>query len=214
MPEGRQPFGPHLSLVTADNRPPSGDQIDWSTRMALAQGGDREQYRALLKEIEPYVRSIAGRCFKHPADAEDALQDVLLTVHSIRHTYDPRRPFAPWLTAIANRRIIDRLRSETRKKAREIELSGEHKGLSHQAFAHETFLQAATNHDGIAERALHEAIGRLPPEQRDAITMLKLNEMSLKEASRMSGRSIAALKVATHRALANLRKLLRGDQAS
>ena len=213
MPEGRQP-GPHLSLVKADNPLRPGEQVDWSKRMALAQGGDREQYRALLLEIEPYLRSIARRCFKHPADAEDAVQDVLLTVHSVRHTYDPHRPFAPWLAAIANRRVIDRLRSETRKKAREIELTPEHESFSREAFAHETFSQAATNHDGIAERALHEAIGKLPPEQRDAIRMLKLSEMSLKEASRMSGRSIAALKVATHRAVTNLRKLLKGGQTS
>jgi len=41
--------------------------------------------------------------------------------------------------------------------------------------------------------------------------MLKLNEMSLKEASKASGRSIVALKVATHRAIKNLRHLLKGE---
>ncbi len=57
-----------------------------------------------------------------------------------------------------------------------------------------------------------EAIERLPPEQRDAVKMLKLNEMSLKEAATVSGRSIAALKVATHRAIRNLRQLLKGER--
>jgi len=42
--------------------------------------------------------------------------------------------------------------------------------------------------------------------------MLKLNEMSLKEAATASGRSIAALKVATHRAIRNLRQLLKGER--
>jgi len=175
-------------------------QADWSVLMAKAQDGDRDAYRLLLSQIEPYARSIARRCFKHPADVEDAVQDVLLTVHSIRQTYDPRRPFAPWLAAIANRRVIDRLRHETRKRAREIELTSEH----------ETFSHTETNHDGIAERSLLDAIDKLPPEQRDAVQMLKLKEMSLKEASQRSGRSVTALKVATHRALANLRKLLKG----
>ena len=147
-------------------------QTDWSALMASAQDGDRNAYRALLTQIEPYVRSIARRCFRHPA--------------------------------IANHRVIDRLRHETRKRAREIELSPEH----------ETFAQAHANHDGIAERALIEAIDKLPPEQRDAVRMLKLNEMSLKEASKASGRSVAALKVATHRALANLRKLIGGGSGS
>jgi len=108
------------------------------------------------------------------------------------------------VVAIANRRIIDRLRRETRRKAREIELSVEH----------ETFPEPAANLDSnlSAERALADAIERLPPEQREAIKMLKLNEMTLKEAAKASGRSIAALKVATHRAIKNLRQLLNGER--
>jgi RNA polymerase sigma factor (sigma-70 family) len=131
---------------------------------------------------------------------EDAVQDVLMTVHMVRHAYDPNRPFGPWLLAIANRRIIDRLRRETRQRAREMALSAEH----------ETFSDVPANLDqaNFDEAALGEAIERLPPEQRQAIKMLKLNEMSLKEAAAAGGRSIAALKVATHRALKSLRRML------
>jgi DNA-directed RNA polymerase specialized sigma24 family protein len=63
----------------------------------------------------------------------------------------------------------------------------------------------------MAERALHEAIERLSPDQREALRMLKLSEMSLKEASESSGQSVSALTVATHRAVANLRRLLKGE---
>jgi len=193
-------------LVTStapDSTRISNGQSDWSALMAKAQDGDRDAYRSLLRQVEPYVRSIAARCFNLPADAEDVVQDVLLTVHAIRNTYDPRRPFGPWLVAIANRRIIDRLRRHTRQKAREIELSAEH----------ETFAEAPANLDSTisAELALVGAIDKLPPGQRDAVRMLKLNEMSLKEASKASGRSIVALKVATHRAIKNLRHLLKGE---
>ena len=79
---------------------------------------------------------------------------------------------------------------------------------------HETFSQVQANipphvEGALNEAALHQAIENLPPDQRQAIRLLKLEEMSLKEASAKSGRSVAALKVATHRAIANLRKLLR-----
>jgi len=50
-------------------------------------------------------------------------------------------------------------------------------------------------------------VAKLPPGQRQAVEMLKLKEMSLAEAAAQSGQSITALKVATHRALANLRKM-------
>jgi RNA polymerase sigma-70 factor (ECF subfamily) len=55
---------------------------------------------------------------------------------------------------------------------------------------------------------LRDAVERLPPGQRDAIRMLKLQEMSLKEAAAVSGMTVAALKVATHRAVKSLRKVL------
>jgi len=195
---------PSLTIVPA---PPAEDGKrahggrDWSKLMARAQHGDRAAYRSLLEDLAPYIRSIAGQCLQGPSEVEDAVQDVLMTVHMVRHAYDPNRPFGPWLLAIANRRIIDRLRRQTRQKAREIALSAEH----------ETFSGAPANFNqaGFDEAALGEAIERLPLEQRQAIKMLKLNEMSLKEAASASGRSIAALKVATHRAIKSLRRMLR-----
>ncbi len=134
---------------------------DWSQLMLRAQDGDRQAYRTLLEDLTPYLRSVAARCFKQASDIEDAVQDVLLTLHMVRHAYDPSRPFGPWLLAIANRRIIDRLRRETRQKAREIELSPQH----------ETFDEHATNLDETIsdEGSLGEAIERLPPDQRQAI---------------------------------------------
>ncbi len=197
-PPPASPRTPRLVLVESAQDSGACARADWSTLMARAQDGDRDAYRTLLLQIEPYARSMARRCFRHPADIEDAVQDVLTTIHAVRHTYDPHRPFAPWLVAIANRRMIDRLRRETRKRAREIELAAEHEIVS----------QDETNHDEMAERALMDAIAKLPADQRDAVQLLKLNEMSLKQASEATGRSVGALKVATHRALANLRKLL------
>ena len=197
------PYAPRLSLVSTDSERSSRDPSGWSRLMACAQDGDRDAYRILLTEIEPYIRSIALRYLNRSADMEDAVQDVLLTVHAIRQTYDPRRPFGPWLVAIANRRIIDRLRRTTRHWSREVELSAEH-----ETFAAEPANLLGENSVGLA---LVGAIDKLPPDQRDAIRMLKLKEMSLKEASQASGRSVTALKVATHRAIRNLRKLLKGE---
>jgi RNA polymerase sigma-70 factor (ECF subfamily) len=204
MSAGRHNRTAPLTLVAASgavDAQKARGALDWSKLMGRAQDGDRQAYRTLLEDMAPYIRSLAARCCKQRSDVEDAVQDVLLTVHMVRHAYDPSRPFGPWLLAIANRRIIDRLRRETRRKAREIALSAEH----------ETFAEPAVNLDDVIsdEAALDDAIERLPPEQRQAIKMLKLNEMSLKEAAAASGRSIVALKVATHRAVKSLRQMLR-----
>jgi RNA polymerase sigma-70 factor (ECF subfamily) len=155
-----------------------------------------------LEDITPYLRAIASRCFRQQSDIEDAVQDVLLTLHAVRQTYDPGRPFGPWLLAIANRRIIDRLRRETRARSREIALAAEH----------ETFSDPAANlehQDHLAAEQLSQALKGLPDDQRQAVTMLKLQERSLQEAAAATGRSVGSLKVATHRALKRLRGILK-----
>jgi hypothetical protein len=96
---------------------------DWSAMMARAQAGDQAAYAALLEAITPYLRSLATAHCRRREDVEDAVQDILLTVHEIRHTYDPRRPVGPWLAAIARRRIADHLRQRYRRTIREAELA-------------------------------------------------------------------------------------------
>jgi RNA polymerase sigma-70 factor (ECF subfamily) len=173
--------------------------------MARAQAGDSVAYRRLLDEVTPPLRAFVARRIGDPADVEDVLQDILLTVHAIRHTFDPTRPFGPWLVAIADHRLIDRLRQRGRRRSRETPLAPEH----------ETFPVDHTNLEDEADRhSLEAAIRKLSTSERKAIRLLKLREMSLKEAAAASGMSIAALKVATHRGLKSLRKLLlsrRGD---
>ncbi|MDG4885422.1 sigma-70 family RNA polymerase sigma factor [Mesorhizobium sp. WSM4884] len=193
---------PVLKLVRGVAAPsPQVRELDWSILMARAQDGDANAYRRLLESIAPYLRAHAARCHRNPSDVEDAVQDILLTLHAVRATYDPARPFGPWLTAIAGRRLIDRLRRQGRRRAFETEFEP----------AHETFAGQPTNLEDMTK--FHEiaaALDRLPPGQREAVLLTKIEGLSLKEASAASGMSVAALKVATHRAVQRLRRLFSG----
>ncbi|MEM5313254.1 sigma-70 family RNA polymerase sigma factor [Paraburkholderia sp. JHI869] len=189
---------PHSATLDDATRPDGTP--DWSVLMARAQQGDRDAYRRLLLSMTPYLRSLASRHGVHPDAVEDVVQDVLATVHLVRHTYDAGRPFGPWLLTIAMRRIVDTLRRDGRLDAREVPLDDEHETLPDPTA---NLMEEATD-----ARVLRETIERLPPGQRDAIRMLKLEQMSLKEAAVASGMTIAALKVAVHRGLKGLRKLL------
>ena len=204
MPSGRHSRLP-LTLIKDDHQGGAGQthsvrELDWSILMARAQDGDRGAYRRLLEEITPFLRSLAARRHRDLSDVEDAVQDVLLTLHAIRDTYDPACPFGPWLVAIANHRLIDRLRRQGRLRSRETALMPEH----------ETFSAGQPNlcEKSLDRRELREAVEKLPAGQRQAVRLLKLEERSLKEAAAISGMSIGSLKVATHRALKSLRKIL------
>ena len=129
------------------------------------------------------------------------VQDVLLSLHVARVTYDPERPFMPWLMAIVRNRLADGARRHVRQAAHEV-------AVDNLAV---TLGDLATNTITDAEgdtRTLTDAVGALPPGQRQAIELLKLRELSLKEAAAVSGLSIGALKVATHRAMTALRRVL------
>lgn len=210
MGSGRRKGSPLLRVVEG-SQPAERDEdarpkrdVEWSIFMARAQDGDGRAYNRLLTEITPYLRRLVARHHRSAQDIEDTVQDILLTIHSVRQIYDPTRPFTPWLVAIARRRIIDRLRQQGRTAARETALSTDHETIPED----ETNI-LETRADG---RALHEAVEKLPPGQREAVKLLKLQEMSLKEAADKTGLSVVALKVATHRALKSLRSILgKGD---
>jgi RNA polymerase sigma factor (sigma-70 family) len=174
-------------------------KLDWSIAMSRAQAGDQDAYRQLLQNITPYLRALAARHIQNTDDIEDTVQDVLLTVHSVRNTYDPSRPFGPWLAAIANRRIVDGLRRRGRVGSHETSVET---GL--ETFAAD---EANLQEEAVNARLIREAIEQLPVGQRDAMRMLKLEEWSLQEAATASGMSVAALKVATHRAMKRLREM-------
>ena len=70
--------------------------------MRAAQAGDAKAYVELLRTVTPRVRQVvrSQRRFLRAEDIEDLVQDVLLSLHAVRSTYDPQRPFMPWLLAI------------------------------------------------------------------------------------------------------------------
>jgi RNA polymerase sigma-70 factor (ECF subfamily) len=168
----------------------------------LAQDGDRAAYSALLQGLLPYLRRLTARRLTRPQDVEDTVQDIYLSIHAIRHTYDPTRPLQPWINVIAERRIADRLRRLYRQRAREAPLPED---------AGETFAADdanMTSEVSLDMRAVHRAIEQLPPGQRQAIGLVKVQGLSLREAAARTGQTEGAVKLSVHRALKALRRAL------
>jgi len=168
------------------------------------QAGDRDAYSALLGTLVPLVRETVRQRFGflQPQDIDDLVQDILLSVHASRAAYDPSRPFLPWLGAIARNRMADHARRHARRAAHEV--SSEQ---SPETFPVED-ANMPVNGYGDAE-ALARAMTKLPDSQRQAIELMKLREMSLREAAAAAGTSVGALKVSVHRGISALRRALR-----
>ncbi len=165
--------------------------------MERVQAGDQEAYRLLLHDVTPELRAYARRHVRDGQDAEDLLQDVLLTLHRARHTYDPGRPFEPWLYAIARNAAVDSFRRE--RLRRRVERPGDDPTAAETAAG-----------DAGSEISAEVVLAELPRAQREALEMVKLAGMSIEEAAARAGVSQGALRVRIHRGYRTLRALLLG----
>ncbi len=160
--------------------------------MVLVQQGDRLAYVTLLGECRVWlVRYFSKRIA--PSAVDDLVQDTLISLHRKRATYEPSRPFIPWLAAIARYRWVDQLRKTYR--ADETELVAE--------------LSVPSDESGmIARISIDRLLEHLPEKQADVIRMVKIDGLSVSEASIRTGQSEPLVKVNIHRGLKKLAALV------
>ncbi len=161
---------------------------EWSALMAAAQGGHGGAYRRLLGEIRPWLARYYSRRLP-PASVDDAVQEAMIAIHTKRATYDPDRPFGPWLAAIARYKWIDRLRAMKRTATDVLPddiAVGDH--------------EAAVTSASV----LRSLLATLKDPQAAAIKLVKLDGLSIDEAAAATGQSPSLVKVNIHRGLARL----------
>jgi RNA polymerase sigma factor (sigma-70 family) len=171
------------------------DEDEWGHLMAAAQNGDRVAYNTLLREISDWLQRYYAR--RVPATmVEDLRQEALIAIHQRRMTYEPNRPFGPWLASIARYKWIDHLRLLGRQST--VPLDDNFRGEDHEAT--------------ISNRLfLDRLMRRLRPAQLTVIQLAKLRGFSVEEVATATGQSASLVKVNIHRGLAKLAAIVRTD---
>lgn len=164
--------------------------------MRLSQNGDKQAYAVLLEQCSGWL----ARYFRQkigPDAIDDLVQETLISLHRKRASYDPSRPFLPWLAAIARYRWLDRLRQSYRHRAE----TSEH----HDA--------ATESHEDVvgARISIDRLLDLLPPSQSDVIRIVRIDGHSIADACRQTGQSEASVKVNIHRGLRKLAALIEYD---
>jgi len=171
---------------------PVGPEDLWGELMAAAQLGNAGAYTRLLTEVDGWLRRYYAR--RLPVSiVEDAAQDTLLTLHARRHTYEPGRPFKAWLAGIARYKWIDRLRALDRDPA--------------ISCAEDMSEDIPIDDHGpaiVSAVLLRKLLSQLKPAQSEVIRLVKLDGLSVEEASELTGQSVPLVKVNIHRGLAML----------
>jgi RNA polymerase sigma-70 factor, ECF subfamily len=166
--------------------------------MKQYQQADPAAAAALVELLSPQLYRFFASQMGSRNDAEDMLQDVWLRIHRARHTYRPSEPLLPWVYAIARRVRVDSYRKRQRIASRE---------TSPCALPEFPANQEETSHLPPFE----ELVASLPESQREVLTMLKVNGLSIEEVARATSTTVGGVKQKAHRAYERLRKLL--DQA-
>ncbi len=172
------------------------DALQSLARRGLA--GETAAYRAFLSGCAALVRGYLRRRLSSAADVEDLVQETLLAIHTRRESYDPELPVTSWVHAIAKYRLIDHWRRAGRRGVT-VDLDDAND------------LASEPEHEATdARRDVGVLLARLPPKQRDAIRMVKLEEASVRDAAVALGLTESDVKVSIHRGLKALQRLMGG----
>jgi RNA polymerase sigma-70 factor (ECF subfamily) len=181
----------------------SSQENDWAVWMRAAMTGDAGAYRQFLVSVEPHVRAVArSRCRSLGApegEVEDIVQEVLLTIHLKRGTWDRSRPVGPWVAAITRNKLIDILRQRGRHVSVPIEDVMDS-------------LQAEDPTPELSTRDIDTLLGHLKPQQSEIVRSISVNGSSIRETANRLQMTEGAVRVTLHRALKALAVFYRSNR--
>jgi RNA polymerase sigma-70 factor (ECF subfamily) len=174
-------------------RPPWGSDLE--QLMRRYQEGDTTAVTALVECLTPQLYTFFASLTNSSADAEDMLQEAWLRVHRVRHTYRGSEPVLLWLYAIA--------RSVQAKDHRR------RRWLAWRKAGVGIFPTSSAREDKAGRMpSFEELVERLPQDQREVLTMLKISGLSAEQVARATSSTAWAVKRRLGRAYGRLRRLL------
>jgi RNA polymerase sigma-70 factor, ECF subfamily len=165
-----------------------------------ARAGNADAFSEIIARHKSRVFGMAAKYARNHHELEDLAQDIFIRVWRGIASWKGRAPFEHWLSKIAVRTCFDFLRRNRRRRESEVTCDNmpEYCGLDREA----TPAQAIENH---ALRLVRRALGRLHPKEQLVLTLLELEDRSVREVAGLTGWSEGNVKVRAHRARASLR---------
>jgi RNA polymerase sigma-70 factor (ECF subfamily) len=171
----------------------------WEEAMRAERRGQVVEYERMLKEIATALRrALAPRLVRvgfGAHEAEDLVQEILIGLHGKRHTWDPARPFLPWLHTIARYKFIDFTRHRRRDTRRRVDLPPD------------DWLEMVDSPAYDAEASAWEVdrhLAVLPVSQRKIVRAIAVEGASVRSVAQGLATSEGAVRVTLHRAIRRL----------
>lgn len=184
----------------------SVDRLDDDALVVRACGGELESFNVLVRRYERRVYGLCLGMLRSSAAAEDAVQDAMISAWRALDSYRGGN-FSAWLLKIAGNRCRDELRRRKRRPTDSLDQQIEEQGdawspLDDAALPEEAALNSET------ARVLLAALEQLPGDQRTAVLLADVNELSYREIADVMDTSIGTVKSRINRGRARLRQIL------
>ena len=169
--------------------------------------GDKLAYEEFLiklqKALSSYVRKKSYAYKKTKQEQDEIVQEVLIKIHSKRHTYQRHLKISPWIYTIARNTLVDHLRG-LNNQVRHDEFNEEVLTLVHEEGSSEQ------EYNFLIHDELKHLLARLPRKQRDILVLAKSYGYSNAEIAKTKGLSVSAVKISIFRAIKSVSKNVEG----
>jgi len=174
--------------------------------IAAVLAGDAASFEPLVQKYSPRVFATARRYARRESEVEDIAQEVWLKAFDKLGSFRGEAPFEHWLMRLTVRTCYDFLRGHQRSRESAFSDLTEPESNWLERFVVQP--EAATENAEAARLLVARVLERLSPSARLIITLLEIEDRSVKEIARLTGWSVPLVKVRAFRARAEMRKIL------
>ncbi|TAL01261.1 MAG: sigma-70 family RNA polymerase sigma factor [Verrucomicrobia bacterium] len=179
---------------------------DEAALIAAVLKGEASRFESLVEKYSPRVFATARRYARRESEVEDIVQEIWLKAYHKLSSFRGDAPFEHWLMRLAVRTCYDFLRGHQRNREATFTDLTEPEDDWLERFA--AAPDSASEQADAAKQLIQRVLEQLSPSARMVITLLEIEERSVKEISKLTGWSVALVKVRAFRARAEMRKIL------
>jgi RNA polymerase sigma-70 factor (ECF subfamily) len=174
--------------------------------IAAVLKGDAASFEPLVQKYSPRVFATARRYARRESEVEDIAQEVWLKAFSKLQSFRGEAPFEHWLMRMTVRTCYDFLRGHQRNRESSFSELSEPENDWLERFV--TQPETLTDNADAAKLLISRVLEKLTPPARLVITLLEIEDRSVKEIAELTGWSVPLVKVRAFRARGEMRKIV------
>lgn len=181
------------------------DKTDAELIQAVLKG-DSASFEPLIQKYQPRIFATARRYARRESEVEDIVQEVFIKAFQKLSSFRAEAPFEHWLMRLAVRTCYDFLRAHQRNRETAFTELSEPESDWLERFKVDP--DGSSEHADAAKQLIEKIMDQLSPPAKLIITLLEIEDRSVKEISKITGWSVPLVKVRAFRARAEMKKIL------